>query len=141
MAPHAEIGVGAMNGYSTHHTFGSAQSPKDLFTVNSSDVSYTDDHIKSKYVYRTTAVSKSAAGKFTATPKEITYDFKVERKVPRTGMMLVGWGGNNGSTVTAGIIANRRGLVHPNDVVVVDGTSAVRTLRLPWIVLRFLSRL
>lgn len=24
--------------------------------------------------------------------------------------MLVGWGGNNGSTVTAGIIANRRGL-------------------------------
>jgi myo-inositol-1-phosphate synthase len=26
-------------------------------------------------------------------------------------MMLVGWGGNNGSTVTAGIIANRRGLV------------------------------
>jgi myo-inositol-1-phosphate synthase len=25
-------------------------------------------------------------------------------------MMLVGWGGNNGSTVTAGIIANRRGL-------------------------------
>merc|ERR1712000_247727 len=26
------------------------------------------------------------------------------------GMMLVGWGGNNGTTVTAGIIANKRGL-------------------------------
>lgn len=26
-------------------------------------------------------------------------------------MMLVGWGGNNGSTVTAGILANRRRLV------------------------------
>ena len=26
-------------------------------------------------------------------------------------MMLVGWGGNNGTTVTAGILANRRGLV------------------------------
>jgi myo-inositol-1-phosphate synthase len=38
------------------------------------------------------------------------YDFKVERKVPKVGAMLVGWGGNNGSTVTAGILANRRGL-------------------------------
>ena len=111
MAPHAEIGVGTMNGYSSHHSFEPAQSPKDLFTVNSPNVSYTDDHIKSKYVYRTTTVTKSADGKLTATPKETNYDFKVDRKVPRTGMMLVGWGGNNGSTVTAGIIANRRGLV------------------------------
>ena len=28
--------------------------------------------------------------------------------------MLVGWGGNNGSTVTAGLIANRRGLTWRN---------------------------
>ncbi len=111
MAPHAEIGVGTMNGYSTHHTFDSPQSPKELFTVNSPNVTYTDDHIKSKYIYRTTAVTKSANGKLTATPKETKYDFKVDRKVPRIGMMLVGWGGNNGSTVTAGILANRRGLV------------------------------
>jgi len=111
MAPHAEIGVGTMNGYSTHDSFESAQSTKEQFTVNSPNVTYSDDHIKSKYVYRTTAVTKSADGKLTATPKETTYDFKVGRKVPRTGIMLVGWGGNNGSTVTAGIIANRRGLV------------------------------
>merc|ERR1712000_646957 len=44
-------------------------------------------------------------------PLETAYDFKTERKVPKTGMMLVGWGGNNGTTVTAGIIANKRGLV------------------------------
>ncbi|ETI28946.1 hypothetical protein G647_01398 [Cladophialophora carrionii CBS 160.54] len=111
MAPHAEIGVGSMNGYSAHPTSDSAQSPKELFTVNSPNVVYTDDHIKSKYVYRTTAVTKTADGKLTATPKETTYDFQVDRKVPKVGMMLVGWGGNNGSTVTAGIIANRRGLV------------------------------
>merc|ERR1712000_563176 len=43
-------------------------------------------------------------------PLETAYDFKTERKVPKTGMMLVGWGGNNGTTVTAGIIANKRGL-------------------------------
>lgn len=33
--------------------------------------------------------------------------FRTERKVPRTGLMLVGWGGNNGTTVTGAIIANR----------------------------------
>ncbi|EXJ96353.1 myo-inositol-1-phosphate synthase [Capronia coronata CBS 617.96] len=112
MAPHAEIGNGnsngTMNGYSAH---GSTQSHQDLLTVNSPNVAYTDDHIKSRYVYRTTEVTKTANGKFTASPKETVYDFKVDRKVPKVGMMLVGWGGNNGSTVTAGIIANRRGLV------------------------------
>lgn len=36
--------------------------------------------------------------------------FRTERKVPRTGLMLVGWGGNNGTTVTAAILANRMGM-------------------------------
>lgn len=31
-------------------------------------------------------------------------------KVPKLGVMLVGWGGNNGSTVTAAVLANRLGL-------------------------------
>jgi myo-inositol-1-phosphate synthase len=33
--------------------------------------------------------------------------FRVERKVPKLGLMLVGWGGNNGSTVTAGVLSNK----------------------------------
>ena len=108
MAPHAETGsVGTMNGYNTN---GVITPPEDkvLFTVNSPDVVYTDETIKSQYVYRTTAVEMSASGQYVATPKETVYDFKVDRKVGKTGMMLVGWGGNNGSTVTAGILANRR---------------------------------
>ena len=36
--------------------------------------------------------------------------FRTERKVPRTGLMLVGWGGNNGTTVTGAILANRLGM-------------------------------
>lgn len=31
-------------------------------------------------------------------------------QVPKLGVMLVGWGGNNGSTVTAAVLANRLGL-------------------------------
>ena len=111
MAPHADAGVGLMNGFSTNGT-----KPHDLpsnqasFTVDSPSVQYSDDHINSKYVYRQTAVKKSANGSYVASPKETTYDFQVERKVGRVGLMLVGWGGNNGTTVTAGIIANRRNL-------------------------------
>jgi len=100
-----------MNGYNRHETGESASTTKPLFTVNSPNVVYSDEHIKSKYVYRTTAVTKTAEGQYVAAPKEVTYDFQVDRKVPKVGLMLVGWGGNNGSTVTAGIIANRRGLV------------------------------
>ena len=42
--------------------------------------------------------------------KKTVYDLTVDRAVGKIGMMLVGWKGNNGSTVTAGIIGNRRGL-------------------------------
>ena len=99
-----------MNGYSTNgnHATGNNIKPH-LFTVDSPNVKYTDDHIQSKYVYNTTSVTKSADG-YVASPKETTYEFKVDRKVGKVGLMMVGWGGNNGSTVTAGIIANRRGL-------------------------------
>ncbi|KAJ4864130.1 myo-inositol-1-phosphate synthase domain-containing protein [Trichoderma breve] len=97
MAPHAETA-----------STGAAPS---TFVVNSPNVNYTDSEIRSKYTYRTTSVETDANGNFVATPKETLYDFKVDRKVPKVGMMLVGWGGNNGTTVTAGIIANRRNLV------------------------------
>lgn len=33
---------------------------------------------------------------------------RTELKVPKLGVMLVGLGGNNGSTFTAGILANRK---------------------------------
>lgn len=104
MAPHADVDTGFSNGTSPLPT-------QESFTVNSPNVTYTNDHINSKYTYRTTSVEQTSSGKFVATPKETLYDFKVDRKIPKTGMMLVGWGGNNGTTVTAGILANRRGLV------------------------------
>ena len=111
MAPHAEETNGVMNGTTvSNHTL-NAYDSRDLFTVDSPDVIYSENEIKTKYVYRTTSVSQASDGKYIATPKEIAYDFKIKRKVGKVGMMLVGWGGNNGSTVTAGIIANRRGLV------------------------------
>ncbi|KAL8995963.1 MAG: hypothetical protein Q9169_004410 [Polycauliona sp. 2 TL-2023] len=106
MAPHAEGANGQSNGFSS-----TAGEHKDMFTVDSPNVTYTDNEIKSKYSYYTTSVTDAGNGKYVAKPKETVYDFKVDRKVGKVGMMLVGLGGNNGTTVTAGIIANRRGLV------------------------------
>ncbi|KAK3378100.1 myo-inositol-1-phosphate synthase [Podospora didyma] len=112
MAPHAEADVASLNGNGHHGSNGvsNGSSSREVFTVNSPNVTYTDLEIRSKYTYRTTSVNRNADGKYVATPRETVYDFKVDRKVPKVGAMLVGWGGNNGSTVTAGIIANRRGL-------------------------------
>ncbi|KAJ4962413.1 hypothetical protein NE237_022352 [Protea cynaroides] len=40
-------------------------------------------------------------------PKTVQYEFKTGTRAPKLGVMLVGWGGNNGSTLTAGVIANQ----------------------------------
>ncbi len=45
-----------------------------------------------------------------AKPKSQTVSFRTERKVPKTGVLFVGWGGNNGATVTAGVLANKKKL-------------------------------
>lgn len=43
-------------------------------------------------------------------PKVTALKIRTERKVPRLGLMLIGWGGNNGSTLTAALEANRKKL-------------------------------
>lgn len=75
------------------------------FTVNSPNVKYSTEEITSTYRYQTTIVEGKVA-----TPLEEVFEFKTIRKVPKVGLMLVGWGGNNGSTVTAGILANKHNI-------------------------------
>ena len=45
--------------------------------------------------------------RFQVIPKEIALTIKTEIKVPKLGVMMVGWGGNNGTTVTAALLANK----------------------------------
>ncbi|GFO05954.1 inositol-3-phosphate synthase 1 [Plakobranchus ocellatus] len=78
----------------------------DTVTVQSPNVKYTEQYIESKYEYQTTKVEETC-GRFTVTPKTESYVFRTERQVPRLGVMLVGWGGNNGTTVTAAVLANK----------------------------------
>ncbi|KAM4625281.1 inositol-3-phosphate synthase 1-A-like [Polymixia lowei] len=77
--------------------------------INSPNVTYTDIHIEAQYSYQTTAVHREG-DIITVTPSTSSLTFRTERHVPRLGVMLVGWGGNNGTTVTAAVLANRLGL-------------------------------
>lgn len=104
MAPHANSDVAAVNGHGSPNN-------APLFTVNSPNVAYTDNEIKSRFAYHTNQVTKTGDNKLIVEPKTTDYHFKVDRKVGKVGVMLVGWGGNNGSTATAGLLANRHGLV------------------------------
>ena len=79
--------------------------------VASPNVRYSAQEIVSRYAYATTTVHRDeASGRVTCTPQSREIEFKTQRVVPRTGVLLVGWGGNNGATVTAGVLANKLGL-------------------------------
>ena len=77
------------------------------FQVESENVTYTDESIHAKYSYDYTKVTRNEDGSCVVKPGKRTYEFLTKRDVPKTGVLLVGLGGNNGSTMVGGIIANR----------------------------------
>lgn len=79
------------------------------FSVQSPNVQVTEEYIISNFNYERTVVKKEG-DKIVAEPCNTKYTFRTAKKVPRVGMMIVGLGGNNGTTVTAGIVANREGI-------------------------------
>jgi len=83
----------------------STHSLEGNFVVESDKCTYTADSILSDYTYETTVVEGNVIK-----PVETKMQFKTERKVGKTGVMLVGLGGNNGSTCVAGAIANKLGM-------------------------------
>jgi myo-inositol-1-phosphate synthase len=88
--------------------------------VESPNTKIVDDAIISDYRYISTSVEESA-GSLIAKTTTKTYTFKTGTKVPKTGIMLVGLGGNNGTTFVGGLLANKmnmtwhtkKGIQHP----------------------------
>lgn len=62
-------------------------------------------------------------------PTATRFTFRTARQVPRLGVMLVGWGGNNGSTLTAAVLANRLRLTWPTRTGRKVGAVAARRTR------------
>jgi len=80
------------------------------FHVKSPHVTYTDEAIISEYLYDGTPEVTIKGNSIDVEPVQRKYTFKTERDVGKVGMLLVGLGGNNGTTVAGTIIANRLGL-------------------------------
>ncbi|VEU20038.1 DEKNAAC100499 [Brettanomyces naardenensis] len=72
---------------------------------------YTDTSLVSKYTYKNAVVETEDDGTYNVKPYSEDYEFKVDLKVPKVGILLVGLGGNNGSTLTAAVLANRHKVV------------------------------
>lgn len=81
----------------------------DSFVVESDRVKYDEKTgtLLADYDYNTSAVQRTSSGKLRVVPTTKRLTFKTDCKLPRVGCMMVGWGGNNGSTVTAAILANK----------------------------------
>ncbi|ODQ52726.1 Myo-inositol-1-phosphate synthase [Saitoella complicata NRRL Y-17804] len=102
--------------------------------VVSDTCSYEPDHILSSYTYENARVETTDDGEFVVHPTKSAFTFKTSTEVPKTGLMIVGWGGNNGSTLTATIAANknnvtwstRRGLQKSNYYGSVTQSSTVK---------------
>lgn len=77
--------------------------------INNPNVKVENDVIVSNYTYHTTEVVQEN-GKIQVTPVEKKYVFKTKKSVPKLGLMMVGLGGNNGTTVTGSIIANQKNI-------------------------------
>jgi len=75
------------------------------FLVQSDNCKYSPNTILADYTYSTTLIEGNIVK-----PIETKMTFCTERKVGRVGVMLVGLGGNNGSTCVAGAIANKLGM-------------------------------
>lgn len=74
-------------------------------------VSKTEDEMVAKYSCQNSKVTvQDGKIKISVEPTE-EYLLKTDLKAPgKLGLMLVGWGGNNGSTLTASLLANKLGL-------------------------------
>eukprot|EP01025_Chloroclados_australasicus_P053238 TRINITY_DN624_c0_g1_i1.p1 TRINITY_DN624_c0_g1~~TRINITY_DN624_c0_g1_i1.p1 ORF type:complete len:507 (+),score=73.18 TRINITY_DN624_c0_g1_i1:87-1607(+) len=81
----------------------------DSFVVDSDKVRYSEEYIESEYQYQHNDLTNNQ-GKWVVKPTSTVFGFKTDRKVPKTGILLVGLGGNNGTTVVGGVLANKHGI-------------------------------
>ncbi|VDK19575.1 unnamed protein product [Anisakis simplex] len=78
--------------------------------VNSPYVQNDGTYVTSEYNYRRNQIDYTPNGTIQVTPKQHKYTFRTLLKPNKTGVLLVGFGGNNGSTLLGSILANKHHL-------------------------------
>ncbi|KAI0250014.1 inositol-3-phosphate synthase [Lactifluus subvellereus] len=108
--------------------------PVDAITVQGENTIYSDDYITSRFDNRGADVVVQEGGRYVIKPTVTSFEFRTQRKIPKTGLLLVGMGGNNGTTLIATILANRHNIAwhtkstiqHPNYIGSLLRASTVR---------------
>lgn len=80
--------------------------------VTNDKVKYNSDNtvLTSNYTYKNSIV-KHKGEVYSVEPFTKDYEFKVDLKVPKVGLLLVGLGGNNGTTFVSAVEANKQKIV------------------------------
>ncbi|CUM63497.1 uncharacterized protein PRCAT00001073001 [Priceomyces carsonii] len=73
-----------------------------------------DNTLYTNFTYENSVVEKTDAGIFNVTPTAVDYQFKVDLSVKKTGLLLVGLGGNNGTTLVGSVLANKHNISFEN---------------------------
>ena len=71
----------------------------NTFNVDSKNVEMKENEILSTYSYDTSKIIAEPNG-ISIVPFSKKIQFKTNTKVPKLGVMIIGWGGNNGTTVS-----------------------------------------
>uniref|UniRef100_A0A0N4ZBI5 Inositol-3-phosphate synthase n=1 Tax=Parastrongyloides trichosuri TaxID=131310 RepID=A0A0N4ZBI5_PARTI len=77
--------------------------------VNSNNFSIDGNVATSLFEYKKNLIEEKD-GNICVTPQTYNYTFRTKLQPAKTGLMLVGYGGNNGSTLLGSIIANKHNL-------------------------------
>lgn len=80
-----------------------------VIKIQSNKAAYSNESIVSSFTYENCSVEQKGA-EVIVTPFTEEYEFKTSLKVPKTGLLLVGLGGNNGSTTVSAILANKHNI-------------------------------
>ncbi|KAK0447004.1 uncharacterized protein EV420DRAFT_1339365 [Desarmillaria tabescens] len=78
--------------------------------VQSENTSFTDEHITAKFHNRNANITV-VNGQYIVNPTVESFEFQTKRQVSKTGLMMIGMGGNNGTTLCATILANRHNVI------------------------------
>ncbi|PBK90369.1 Myo-inositol-1-phosphate synthase [Armillaria gallica] len=78
--------------------------------VQSENASFTDAYITAKFHNRNANITV-VNGQYIVNPTVESFEFQTKRQVSKTGLMMIGMGGNNGSTLCATILANRHNII------------------------------
>ncbi|MFH4980031.1 hypothetical protein AB6A40_006740 [Gnathostoma spinigerum] len=84
--------------------------PSRKLRVSGSHVRENGDVLEADFQYRRNNLTANSDGTISVHPETHKYTFRTQMKPKKTGLLLVGLGGNNGSTLYGSLIANRNKL-------------------------------